>query len=496
MSTVYDLRPFAGRRRMPLVAGVDCSTQSTKVLIVDVDSGAIVADGRCRHEVTGTGGARETDPEEWWRALAASLAATGRTSEVQALSVAGQQHGMVVLDAAGTPLRPAKLWNDTESAPDAASLIEAMDGPEWWAEQIGLVPVASFTAAKWAWLRRVEPDVAAATAAIRLPHDFLNERLTGRGTTDRGDASGTAWWSTATEHYAAEVLNLAALDLDPTLLPAVLGPQDAAGEVTATAADHLGLAPGIPVGPGTGDNAGAALGLGVDAGIPVISLGTSGTAFMVSRTRSADPSGTVAGFADAGGRFLPLAATLNCTLAVDRIAAWLGLDREDAADETGVVVLPYLDGERTPNLPNAAATIAGLRHTTTPQQILRAAYEGAALSLLGAIDVIDVNSSGVDPAAPIVLVGGGAKGATWQRVIAELSGRAVEIPAEQELVALGASAQAAAMLSGEPAEAIARRWETRRGTVVPPVTRNEEALARLRRVQEATAALNATDPTL
>jgi xylulokinase len=479
---------------MPLVAGVDCSTQSTKVLVVDSDSGTIAATGRCSHQVTGSGGARETDPLVWWEALAAALAETGRAGTVEAVSVAGQQHGMVVLDQSGAPLRPAKLWNDTESAPDASALIAAKGGPDWWAKHVGLVPVASFTATKWAWLRRVEPDVAAATAAIRLPHDFLNERLTGRGTTDRGDGSGTAWWSTATEDYASQVLELAALQLDPALLPAVLGPQDTAGEVTATASAYLGLPAGIPVGPGTGDNAGAALGLGLDAGTPVISLGTSGTAFMVSLSRTVDPSGTVAGFADATGRFLPLAATLNCTLAVDRIAAWLGLDREAAAERTDAVVLPYLDGERTPNLPNAAATITGLRHTTTPEQILRAAYEGAALSLLGAIDVIDANSSGVDSAAPIILVGGGAKGATWQKVMGELSGRAIEIPACEELVALGAAAQAAAMLTGEPPEAIAGRWDTRRGTLLPAVDRNEAALARIRRVQVATTALNATDP--
>jgi len=480
---------------MPLVAGVDCSTQSTKVLIVDTDTGGIVADGRCGHEVTGSGGTRETDPVVWWKALATALAETGRASEVRAISVAGQQHGMVVLDDSGAPLRPAKLWNDTESAPDAAAMIETMGGPVWWAEHIGLVPVASFTATKWAWLRRVEPDVAAATAAIRLPHDFLNERLTGMGTTDRGDGSGTAWWSTATEQYAPDVMDLDALQVDPALLPLVLGPQDAAGDVTAAAAGYLGLTPGIPVGPGTGDNAGAALGLGLDAGTPVISLGTSGTAFMVSRTRAVDPSGTVAGFADATGRFLPLAATLNCTLAVDRIAAWLGLDREAAAERTDAVVLPYLDGERTPNLPNAAATITGLRHTTTPEQILRAAYEGTALSLLAAIDVIETHSSGVDPAAPIVLVGGGAKGETWRKVIGELSGRAIEVPAAMELVALGAAAQAAAMLSDEPPEIVARRWETSRGTVLPAVPRNEDALTRIRRVQEATALLNAADPT-
>lgn len=475
---------------MPLVAGVDTSTQSTKVVVVDAESGATVALGRASHEVTGTGGARETDPELWWRALQEALLQTGRGAEIAAISVAGQQHGLVVLDDAGRPVRPAKLWNDTESAEDAQRLIAAFGGAAWWAEHIGLVPVASFTATKWAWLRRVEPHSAAATRAIRLPHDFLTERLTGAGVTDRGDASGTAWWSTATETYADQVLSHPSQRLDPSLLPRVLGPRDPAGEVSAAAAAYLGLRPGIPVGPGTGDNAGAAVGLGLLPGVPVISLGTSGTAFMSSRTRTVDASGSVAGFADATGRFLPLACTLNCTLAVDRIAGWLGLDRDAAAERTDVVVLPYLDGERTPNLPNAAASITGLRHTTEPGEILLAAYQGAVLSLLEALDVIDTHSSGLDPEAPIILIGGGAQGATWRRVVQALSGRPVQIPEATELVALGAAAQATAVLGGDAPDLIARRWDTRRGTLLDPTARDTASLERIRDIRGRLAELN------
>ncbi len=475
---------------MPLVAGVDTSTQSTKVVVVDAESGATVALGRASHEVTGTGGARETDPEVWWRALHDALLQTGRGAEIAAVSVAGQQHGLVVLDDAGRPLRPAKLWNDTESAEDAEHMIAAFGGAAWWAEHIGLVPVASFTATKWAWLRRVEPHSAAATRAIRLPHDFLTERLTGAGVTDRGDASGTAWWSTATETYADEVLSHPSQRVDPSLLPRVLGPRDPAGEVSAAAAASLGLRPGIPVGPGTGDNAAAAVGLGLTPGVPAISLGTSGTAFMSSRTRAVDASGSVAGFADATGRFLPLACTLNCTLAVDRIAAWLGLDRDATAEHTDVVVLPYLDGERTPNLPNAAASITGLRHTTEPGEILLAAYQGAVLSLLEALDVIDTHSSGLDPGAPVILVGGGARGASWRRVVQALSGRPVQIPEATELVALGAAAQAAAVLGDDAPDAIARGWDTRHGTLLDPIPRDTTSLERIRGVRARLAELN------
>ena len=476
---------------MPLVAGVDTSTQSTKVVVVDVETGRTVARGRASHEVTGTGGARETDPEVWWRALRDALIQTKRAAEIAAISVAGQQHGLVVLDAAGRPVRPAKLWNDTESAEDAVRMVADFGGAAWWAERIGLVPVASFTATKWAWLRRVEPRAAAATRAIRLPHDFLTERLTGAGVTDRSDASGTAWWSTATESYADEVLAHPSLRLDPGMLPRVLGPAEPAGVVTRAAAGFLGLRAGIPVGPGAGDNAGAALGLGLGPGSPVISLGTSGTAFMSSGARTVDPSGSVAGFADATGRFLPLAATLNCTLAVDRIAAWLGLDRDAAAERTGAVVLPYLDGERSPNLPNAAASITGLRHATEPAEILLAAYQGAALSLLEALEVIDTHSSGIDPGAPLILIGGGARGATWRRVVRALSGRPIQIPEATELVALGGAAQAAAALGGGGPEGIARSWDTRGGVFLDPVERDDATLERIRSVRTHLAGLNA-----
>jgi xylulokinase len=473
----------------PLVAGVDCSTQGTKVLVVEPDTGSVEATGRAAHEVTGSGGVRETDPEIWWDALRAALAQGGRAAELQAISVAGQQHGLVVTGAGGHPLRPAILWNDTRSAPEAADLTAALGGPAEWAERIGVVPVPSFTATRWAWLRANEPEAAAAARGVRLPHDFLIERLSGRAATDRGDASGTAWWSTRDERYSDEVLGL--IGLDPALLPDVLGPDEAAGEVSAAAAGALGLRAGALVGPGTGDNMGAALGLGAAPGQPVVSLGTSGTVYAVMEERTVDPSGTVAGFADASGRFLPLAATLNATLAVDRVAEWLGIDREAAAESTSVVVLPYLDGERTPNLPHAAGMIAGLRHATTRAEILLAAYEGAAASLIEALEVLAGLGSGLEPEAPLILIGGGARGTVWQRTVARLSGRRVQVPDAHELVALGAAAQAAACLTGERPEEVARRWGTSEGTEVEPPTESDtETLARIRATREATLALH------
>lgn len=451
---------------MPLVAGVDCSTQSTKVLVVDTDGGQVVAHGRASHEVTGSDGARETDPAVWQQALASALHQTGRAGDIAALSIGGQQHGLCLLDDARRPLRPAILWNDTRPASDATELREAW-GPHRWAEELGVVPVASFTVAKWHWVRRREPAVAAATRAIRLPHDLLTEWLTGEAVTDRSDVSGTGWWSTRDEAYATAVLELPDVDLDPAMLPRVLGATEAAGTVRADVTATLGLPPGCLVAAGAGDNAAAALGLGLRPGTPAVSLGTSGTAYAVSDTRIVDPSGTVAGFAAADDGYLPLAATLNCTLATDRFASWLGLDRNDIAEDSGgVVVLPYLDGERTPDLPHAAGTVLGLRHDTTPQQILRAAYEGAAASLVDALSAIDRRSSGLAPDAPLVVIGGGARGAAWQQVLRATSGRALQVPAQQELVAMGAAAQAAAVLNGTEPHTIAAAWETRGGHAV------------------------------
>ena len=473
-----------------LVAGVDCSTQATKVVVVDVGSGEVVATGRAGHEVTGENGARETDPEQWWGALRTALAETGRGHDIRAISVAGQQHGLVTLGSDGRPVRPALLWNDTRSAPDAAALIERL-GAVTWAERTGSVPPASFTVTKWAWLRRNEPATVDATRAVRLPHDFLTERLTGNAVTDRGDASGTGWWSPAGGGYDPSILGLDRVGLDAASLPTVLAPFAAAGTVRPAVADELGLSPEVVVGPGTGDNMAAALGLDLAPGQPAVSLGTSGTVFTVAPRPTADSSGVVTGFADATGRYLPLACTLNCTLAVDQVARWFGIGRDDVRPSGEVVVLPYFDGERTPNLPNASGTVTGLRMSTDPRQVLLAAYEGAVASLIEAIDTIaeQTGCGGVDGAAPLVLVGGGAAGSTWREVVGRLSGRPVLVPDADELTAIGAAVQATVVCTGEPPAEVAKRWQTTAGTLLDPVPRDDACLARIRatRDREGTA---------
>lgn len=463
-----------------LVAGVDCSTQATKVTVVDVATGEQVAHGRAGHAVHHEAGASETDPEVWWVALREALAATGVASQIEALSVGGQQHGLIALGADGYPLRPAVLWNDTRSASDAAGLVADLGAP-WWAEEIGSVPVAAFTVSSWAWLRRVEPDVAAATRALRLPHDWLTGRLCGGAVTDRGDASGTGWWSVPRGAYHDDVLTHERVRIEREWLPVVHGPAERAGAVIGDAATASGLAAGTLVGPGTGDNMAAALGLALDPGTAVISLGTSGTAYAVTDRPAADPTGVVAGFADATGRHLPLACTLNATLAVERVATWLDLDRDDAAGDSGTaVVVPFLDGERTPDLPAATGSILGLTHATTRQQVLRAVYEGAVVSLLDALERID---GAGDRARPIVLIGGGARSRIWQEVVGRLSGRPVEVPVADELVALGAAVQAAACLTGDDLMDVARRFGGRAGRVLDPVARDDGALDRHHRAR-------------
>ncbi|WP_431046782.1 xylulokinase [Streptomyces sp. P1-3] len=482
-----------------VVIGVDSSTQSTKAVLTDADTGRTLAVGSAPHRVTGVAGARETDPEVWWDALRAAVGAgvdqAGIPSaSVTGIAVAGQQHGLVVLGRDGRPLRHALLWNDTRSAPQAAALTEEFGGPAAWTARTGSVPVASYTATKWRWLRENEPATADAAAAVRLPHDFLTERLAGVPATDPGDASGTGWYATATGAYDPGLLAL--IGLDAALLPPVAATGAArAGTLTAAAAAELGLPAGIAVAAGTGDNMAAAVGLGLGgAGLldhPVLSLGTSGTVFAATRARPASPA--LSGFAATDGTYLPLACTLNCTLAVDKVAGLLGLGREAAAPGGEAVLLPYLDGERTPDLPTAAGLLTGLRHTTTREQLLGAAYEGAVVTVLRALDEV-LRACGPEAAAasdrPLRLIGGGARGRMWVETVRRLSGRAVVMPEAGELVALGAAALAAAAAGGGDPVAVATAWGTGSGPVLPPVERDLETWHRVTSVLDhATPAL-------
>ncbi len=384
-----------------LVAGVDSSTQSTKVEVRDLDTGAVVARGSAPHAAT-TPPRSEQDPQGWWAAFETAWATVG-SPHVEALSVAGQQHGMVVLDEARTVIRPAKLWNDTESAPDAGWLLKQLAGPAAWAAAVGSVPVAAFTVTKLSWLHRSEPENWARLAHVLLPHDWMTFALTGEFVTDRGDASGTGYWSPSSGVYHWDILSVIDNELDwSAVVPRVAGPTEVVGEWN-----------GAKVACGTGDNMAAALGLGLQPGVAVLSLGTSGTAYAVSDSATADVSGAVAGFADATGRFLPLACTLNATKVTDAIGRLLGVGHDEfdrlalaaGAGAGGVTLLPYFDGERTPNLPTSTGLISGVRSDVSREQLARAAVEGVVCGLLDALDALRAQT----PLSAVRLVGGGAR---------------------------------------------------------------------------------------
>lgn len=461
-----------GRR---LVVGVDSSTQSVKVEARELDTGAVVAVGTARHPATEPP-VSEQDPEAWWTALAEACGRLGDSrSDVVAVSIAGQQHGLVLLGDDGRALRPAKLWNDTTSAPQAARLVEHL-GAERWAAETGSVPVASFTVTKLAWVAEHEPDLLPRIALVMLPHDYLTWRLTGEHVTDRGDASGSGWFDAATGTVRTELLHAAAGADHPWTerVPRVLGPTDVAGFVTAAAAEALGLPAGIVVGPGSGDNMGAALGLGLRAGDVAISLGTSGTAFAVSATPTRDASGAVAGFASASGDFLPLVCTLNATKVTDTVARWLGTDAPGLADLAlsavdrpgSALLVPYFDGERTPNLPEATGTFVGLTNTTSREQLALAAHDGVLCGLLDGRDALGAAGASVN--GRIFLVGGGARSAAYRQRCADLSGLTVVVPDTDETVATGAAVQAAVVAGGGTFDEVAARWGCGRGTEVGP----------------------------
>jgi len=435
---------------MTLVAGIDSSTQSCKVVVRDLDTGAIVRTGRASHP-DGT----EVDPGAWWDALTAAIAAAGGLDDVAAVGIGGQQHGMVALDAQGRVIRPALLWNDTRSAPAAADLTDEVGAAEY-AARTGLVPVASFTATKLRWLADAEPDNAARVAAVALPHDWLTWRLRGYGpdaeggavldelVTDRSEASGTAYFDPVTGAYDRELLSRALRrDASRIVLPRVLPPD---GGVDGPN--------GMRFSAGAGDNAAAALGLGAATGDVVVSLGTSGTVTAVTGVPVRDGSGTVAGFADAAGGYLPIVTTINAARVLDAVSGLLGVDHAEFArlalaaepGSGGLVLQPWFEGERTPNLPDATATLFGMTlAATTRANLARAAIEGVLCGLAEGLDAV----IGLGVAAErILLIGGAAQSEAVAAIAAQVFEVPVVRPEPAEYVALGAAVQAAWALTG------------------------------------------------
>lgn len=431
---------------MSYVAGIDSSTQSVKVVVRDAESGALVRTGSARHP-NGT----QVDPRAWWDALEVAVAAAGGIADVVAVSVGGQQHGMVTLDERGDPVRPAMLWNDSSSGQAARDLVTEL-GAERWVTETGTVPVASITATKLRWLAEHEPANAAKVAAVCLPHDYLTWRLSGSRdltdlVTDASDASGTGYYSTRTGDYDRDLLAHAFGRAD-VILPRVAGPREAVGRTATFGAEAL-------LGPGAGDNAGAALALGLKPGDVLLSVGTSGVVSAIVATPPADLTGLVAGFADATGNYLPLVATVNCAQVLDATAALLGVDHNGLASlalaapagSSGLTLVPYLNGERTPNLPDALGAMHGLTHASyTRENLARAAFEAIVCGLGVGLDAI--RAIGLEVGS-LRLVGGAAKSPALRAVAPSVLGQDILLPAPGEYVADGAARQAAWVLASQ-----------------------------------------------
>ncbi|MDQ4501280.1 xylulokinase [Sinomonas sp. ASV322] len=452
---------------MPLIAGVDSSTQSTKVVLCDADTGAVVGSGSAPHPRTSPP-VSEQDPAAWWDATVGAWFraledASAHATDVRAISIAAQCHGLVALDAFDAVIRPAKLWNDTTTAPEMEALRHAMPADEW-AHRTGSVPTAAFTVSKLFWLKSHEPENFNRLAHVLLPHDWLTFRLTGRYATDRSEASGTGYYNSDLARYDHEILAL----IDETvrwqdMVPTVLGPSEPVGAVSKAAMEALGVRPNTVVGPGAGDQHASALGLGVHTGDRVLSLGTSGVLYTVSETPVHDEQGIVDGVADAAGGYLPLVSTLNAALVTDAFARILGVDHTElarlalAAPADGVPVLAaFLDGERKPDLPRATGTLTGIRTDVSREQIARAAVEGVIFGLKRGSDHLD--RVGAPSGGRIVLTGGGARSDAYRQLTADAFDAVVHTSASVESVAVGAAMQAAACLDGTDVRDVRDAW--------------------------------------
>ncbi len=430
--------------KLQLVAGIDTSTQSVKVVIRDAQSGQVIREGRAAHP-----DGSEVDPALWWTATQAAIEMAGGLDDVSAIAVAGQQHGMVALDKAGKVIRPALLWNDTRSAAEAEELNSEMGGGSGIASAVGSALVASFTASKVRWLAKNEKENAARVAIVALPHDWISWKISGSTDigdvfTDRGDASGTGYFDSVKNEYRKDIFAMAIGSDQEVKFPRIVEPRTFATKTKS----------GIPIAAGTGDNAAAAIGVGAEPGDVVVSLGTSGTAFAVSTTPTHDASGEVAGFADGTGYFLPLVCTLNAARILDAATRILGVTHDELgelalkakAGANGLTLLPYFEGERTPNRPDATGVFSGMNLANSNREDLaRAMIEGMLCGMADA--VASLEKLGVE-VKRILLVGGAAKNPAVGKIASALFGREVLVPPPGEYVAIGAAKLAAWALLG------------------------------------------------
>lgn len=456
-----------------LVAGIDSSTQSCTIVIRQVSDGAVVATARAPHPPT-TPPKSEQCPDSWWTALQACFSELSEyVPRIAALSIGSQGHGLVMLDEAGKPLCKAKLWNDTESGREARELLEKFPAQDWSA-RTGSIPAPAMTVSKIAWMQRNRPELMARIRHIMLPANFLSYRLTGKSFTERGLATGTGYFNPFEDKWEPDLADLAAPGLDwLEILPAIIASNAVGGEA-ADVQEIPGLQ-GCLVAAGSGDNMTAALGMGAQNGDLVISLGTSGTLYAVTSEAVRDPSGAINGYADATGAFMPMITTLNSAKVADAFRRVLRCTHEEFDElalsskpgADGVVLVPYLDGERTPNLPAATGQLTGLRSNLEPNQIARAVVEGVLCGLLEGERYL--SQHGVDTSGGrLIVTGGASQSRAFRQVLADLANRPVWATVSPDAASAGAAVQAMAAFTGETCDEVARQWQPEMTIVAEP----------------------------
>ncbi|MFI1438048.1 FGGY family carbohydrate kinase, partial [Streptomyces fructofermentans] len=428
---------------MGIVAGLDSSPDFTRIVVCDAESGAVLRQGYAPHPLDGVpegGRPSDVDPQAWLLSLG-EAAGGGLLEGVQAIGVSTQQNALVPVDSQGGTVRPAIVGGDKRAQVAAADLIDVLGGRGSWAQAVGCVPQAAQPVTKLRWLAKNEPEAAMRTAMLFQAHDWLVWQLLGRParrTTDRGGASGTGYWSAATGAYRPDLVELALGH--QALLPDVLGPWEAAGTTPE----------GLLISAGTGETMAAAFGLGIGLGDAVVSLGASGSVMAVHHEALVDSSGMITSLADATGMHLPVVTTLNAVRALRGAAELLGVPDLEALSDLamkstpgshGLVLLPYLEGERTPNLPHTAGTLAGLRRESMkPEHLARAAFEGMLCGLADALDVL--RGRGVE-VRRIFLLGQAAELSAVQACAPALLGAQIVVPQPGDYAAIGAARQAA-----------------------------------------------------
>src|SRR5437879_4855840 len=419
-----------------LLMVVDSGTQSTKVLVVDGVSGKVIAAASRTYDLIPNlpPGAKEQHPHTWRDATARAIrqalkSAGARAAEVKAIGVSGQQHGFVPLDKNGNVIRPAKLWCDTSTAAECEEITARLGGLKGAMRAVGNAILPGYTAPKILWLKKREPKNYARLATVLLPHDYLNFWLTGRKVMEYGDASGTALLNVRTRQWAGAVLNAIDSDLAAKLPPPISSDQPA-GHLQPSTARALGLDTDVLVSAGGGDNMMGAIGTGnTRPGVITASMGTSGTIYACSEKPVIDPLGEIAAFCDSTNRWLPLLCTMNVTVATEMVRHDFGMDVKtfDATvararpGADGLLLVPYLEGERTPNVPDGTGVFCGVTPKTfAAEHFARAAMEGVTLGMnYGLRRLAEL---GVKP-KQIRATGGGAKSKVCARSRPNFSNR-------------------------------------------------------------------------